>query len=266
MSGVEKDKAPVVLDHVTLNLDGVTIHQDISLRINSGEIVVVLGPSGTGKTILLKLIIGLLMPTSGKVFIHGRSTDEMSEEEITEARLHIGMLFQGAALFDSLSVFDNIAFALRQSKKHSPHHIRQIVHDTLDVVGLSGTESKLPAELSGGQKKRVGLARALATSPEVILFDEPTTGLDPTSRKRIDNLIVKLKEEKKITSIVVTHDIESAKSIATRLILLGNKTVLADGSAEKLWLNNDLIRSFAEGNWHQTDASNLFKRTHSEIK
>jgi phospholipid/cholesterol/gamma-HCH transport system ATP-binding protein len=259
ISAVETDKTPVVLDHVTVTLDGVTIHHDISLKIHSGEIVVVLGPSGTGKTILLKLIIGLLMPTYGKVLINGKSTDGMSEEELTEARLHIGMLFQGAALFDSLSVFDNIAFALRQRKQHSPQHINQIVNETLDVVGLSGTQSKFPTELSGGQKKRVGLARALATSPEVILFDEPTTGLDPTSRKRIDNLIVKLKEEKKITSIVVTHDIESAKSIATRLILLGNKTILADGKAEKLWLNNNLIRSFAEGNWHQTDSANLLK-------
>lgn len=251
---------PIALDDVSIVLNGVYVHQNISLVFQAGEVVVILGPSGTGKTILLKLIMGLMLPTSGRVLLQGRDTSRLTEDELTETRLHVGMLFQGAALFDSLSVFENIAFALRQRKSYTEGNINEIVRANLDLVGLPGTEKKFPPELSGGQKKRVGLARALATSPDVVLFDEPTTGLDPTARKRIDELIIRLREERGITSLVVTHDIESARSVADRLILLGRRQVLADGPAQELWENNDLVRQFAAGEW----SNQLFNDTTDE--
>ncbi len=244
--------APVVLDQVTINFGEKAIHREISLTINPGEVVVLLGPSGTGKTVLLKLIMGLLFPSSGAVYLHGKDTKKLTERELRDERLKIGMLFQGAALFDSLSVFDNIAFPLRQRGERSTEIIAETVSEKLGIVGLSHTIDMFPPELSGGQKKRIGIARALATSPEVLLFDEPTTGLDPTSRKMIDTLIVQLRREFSISSIVVTHDMDSAKAIADRIVLINDGRVVVDGPAATLWKNDPLVKRFIAGEWNLT--------------
>lgn len=240
----------IQVKNVAITLGRQEVHRNISFDINEGEVVTLLGPSGTGKTVLLKLILGLLFPQKGEVLIHGKNVAEIGEEELRELRKSIGMLFQGAALFDSLTVRENIAFPLREFGETSEGEIDKIVEEKLNLVGLPGIERKLPGELSGGQKKRVGLARALATSPEVLLFDEPTTGLDPSARGLIDNLIIELKRELKITSLVVTHDIESAKRISDRLILISNGEVVINGPAHYLWENDKDVARFASGRWN----------------
>jgi len=244
-----EEKPLVELLNISVIFGSHKVHRDVSFKINRGEVVVLLGPSGTGKTVLLKLIIGLLSPTEGRVFVHGRDLETLSEEELRKERLKIGMLFQGAALFDSLSVYENIAFPLREHGEISEEKIRSVVKEKLLLVDLPEVEQKFPPELSGGQKKRVGLARALATNPEVLLFDEPTTGLDPSAKGIIDNLILMLKARYAITSIVVTHDMDSAKKIADRLVLLNDGHVVVDGPAAKLWSENKQIASFVAGEW-----------------
>jgi phospholipid/cholesterol/gamma-HCH transport system ATP-binding protein len=241
----------VELENVEVKFGETVVHKNISLKLHSGEVVTILGPSGTGKTVLLKLIIGLLSPTKGKVKVMGQDLEEMNEDQIRELRKNIGMLFQGAALFDSISVYDNVAFSLREFAVEE-NKISATVHEKLAWVDLEDKIDQFPPELSGGQKKRVGLARTLATEPKIVLFDEPTTGLDPTSRSSIDKLIIRLRDEVGITSVVVTHDIESAKQVSDRLILLSDGEVAVDGKAADLWQNNELIRSFAEGNWKET--------------
>lgn len=241
--------AIIELRNIAVGFGGTFVHRDVSCSFKRGEIVTLLGPSGTGKTVLLKLMIGLLFPTSGTVIVNGHDLAKLGPEELRRERLQIGMLFQGAALFDSLSVYENVAFSLREFKEKDEDFVRDTVAEKLRIVGLSGIEKKFPPELSGGQKKRVGLARALASSPQVVLFDEPTTGLDPTSKNRIDDLIIELKRDLSITSIVVTHDMDSARRVSDRLILLGNGRVLADGPTHELWDNNELVRRFVHGQW-----------------
>ena len=240
--------------NISVSFGKTTVHKDISFSINKGETVTILGPSGTGKTVLLKLIIGLLMPTSGEIIVEGKNTKKIDESELLKLRENVGMLFQGAALFDSLNVFENIAYSLREKNSrvkgtYSKEDIEKIVNERLSVVGLQNFITRYPAELSGGQKKRIGLARALASSPKVVLFDEPTTGLDPTSVRMIDELIINLREEYGITSIVVTHDIESARRISTRWILLAEGVVKADGIPNELLENNDFVQKFIAGMW-----------------
>jgi phospholipid/cholesterol/gamma-HCH transport system ATP-binding protein len=212
-------------------------------------VVTLLGPSGTGKTVLLKLLIGLLTPTSGEVLVEGSNLAHLNREELRHMRKEVGMLFQGAALFDSLTVFENIAFPLREYGERDESKIASVVEEKLGLVGLSGFAQRLPAQLSGGQRKRVGLARALASSPRVVLFDEPTTGLDPTSRNRIDDLIIRLRDELGITSIVVTHDMESARRISDRIILLSQGVVIVDALAPSVWEDAEPVRRFASGQW-----------------
>ncbi len=239
----------VELKNVGLSFGKHQVHRNINLKLYPAETVTLLGPSGTGKTLILKLIMGLLKPSSGEVWVLGRNLCALSEIDLFELRVHLGMLFQGAALFDSLSVYDNIAYGLREHGEKSEQHISEIVREKLDVVGLSGIENKNPPELSGGQKKRVGLARALASNPSIMLFDEPTTGLDPTARKLIDDLIIKLRQDFGITSLVVTHDIESAKRISNRWVLINNGEVLADGNANEISKSSHDVQDFVEGNW-----------------
>ena len=244
-----EQSAVIELEHVAVKIGTTKIHRDISLCIGCAETVTLLGPSGTGKTVLLKTILGLIKPSSGRVSVLGAAVEEMSEDELNRLRMRIGMLFQGAALFDSLNVFENVAYALREHGEADERRIAAIVGEKLNLVGLPGIGAKSPAELSGGQKKRVALARALASNPEVILFDEPTTGLDPTSRRLIDDLIIRLREEFGITGLVVTHDIESARRISTRWILIHNGRVVADGSVEELAGLNPEVVDFISGNW-----------------
>lgn len=243
---------PIIrLDKACIKFGDQTIHRDISLTVYPGESITILGPSGIGKTLILKMIMGLLTPSSGDIFVFNTHLSHVPEVEKVAVRRRVGMLFQGAALFDSLTVFENIAYPLRQTDGNLEDQIRQTVEEKLALVGLPGIGNKLPHELSGGQRKRVGLARALASAPEVVLFDEPTTGLDPTATRLIDELVLKLNQELGITTIAVTHDIESAKRISRRWILINNGTIVADGPAAEVANSNAQVQEFITGNWKQ---------------
>jgi phospholipid/cholesterol/gamma-HCH transport system ATP-binding protein len=195
--------------------------RDIDLTIHRGETVCIIGESGCGKTVMLKLLIGLLHPTQGSVWFDNRDVASLGGKELVKMRLRFGFLFQMAALFDSLTVFDNVAFSLREHKTCSEDEIQRIVADRLQEVGLpDGIEQKKPAELSGGQRKRVGLARALAIGPEVMLYDEPTTGLDPIMSDVINELILQTQRTKKTTGVVVTHDMKTVTKVADRVVML----------------------------------------------
>lgn len=242
--------APVIeLIKMGVRLGSSWIHKDITLQINAAETVTILGPSGTGKTVLLKTMIGLIQPIAGEVKVLGQSLLELDASELNKLRSNVGMLFQGAALFESLSVYENVAYSLRERGEKNEERIAAAVQEQLQMVGLPHVAAKMPVELSGGQKKRVALARALASQPKIVLFDEPTTGLDPTSRKMIDDLIIKLREEYGITGIVVTHDIESALRVSTRWILIHQGRIVADGPASELARLNPDVIEFISGNW-----------------
>jgi len=245
-------KAPIIkFSNVSVSFGSTVVHQDLSFAISKGEVVTFLGPSGAGKTIILKLRIGLLTPQSGTIEVMGQRINELEEDELRSVRADIGMLFQGAALFDSLSVFENIAYGLRERGQNDETHLRNVVQEALQIVALPGIEEKFPPQLSGGQKKRIGLARALATSPKIMLFDEPTTGLDPTSTRMIDDLILKLKNEHGITSLAVTHDIPSAKRFSDRWILINEGKVAADGPVGQVATGNEMVSSFISGQWRE---------------
>jgi phospholipid/cholesterol/gamma-HCH transport system ATP-binding protein len=225
------------------------VHKDITFSVNAGETLTIIGPSGTGKTLLLKMIVGLLKPTSGEVWVLGQPLHELDEDKLRNVRKNIGMLFQGAALFDSMTVYENVAYPLREYGATDENEISEIVEERLALVGLPGIQQKFPNQLSGGQKKRVGLARALASSPKIILFDEPTTGLDPTATRLIDDLIIKLKNELKITCVAVTHDIASAKRISDRWMLIDNGSVQAIGEVARISSESQQVKDFISGNW-----------------
>jgi phospholipid/cholesterol/gamma-HCH transport system ATP-binding protein len=239
----------VLFTDVRVQFDSLVVHDGLNFSLYPKEVTTLLGPSGAGKTLILKLIIGLIFASRGVVSVMGKDMNTLTEEQLREMRVSIGMLFQGAALFDSLTVFENIAYGLRERGEKDEEKLRHIVNERLTMVGLPGIEKKLPSQLSGGQKKRVGLARALATSPKIMLYDEPTTGLDPTSTRMIDELIVRCKEEQGITSLVVTHDIQSAARISDRWMLLNGGKIVADGAVEEVAKSNPLVSSFINGVW-----------------
>jgi phospholipid/cholesterol/gamma-HCH transport system ATP-binding protein len=219
-----------------------------SLRIEEGEAVVIIGRSGGGKSILLKHVIGLLRPDSGSVLFGGHDLACMDERELLGVRRKFGMLFQMAALFDSLNVFENVGFVLRRERKHTETEIRALVADALDRVELPGIEHKMPSELSGGMRKRVGLARAIVYRPQIVLYDEPTTGLDPIAGDRIDRLIRRVWEELKVTSIAVTHDMKSARTISNRILMLHEGRIYADAPTDQILRSSDpLIYNFVNG-------------------
>ena len=196
----------------------------------------------------LKLLLGVMKPDKGDILFKGQSVVEMEEEAVIKMRSHIGMLFQGAALFDSLTVEENVAYPILEHYKYADEKVRRIVREKLAVVGLDDTEDMYPADLSGGMKKRVGLARAIATNPEVILYDEPTTGLDPANTNRIAELILKLQKELKVTSVVVTHDMATAFKISNRLALLHNKKIEFVGTVDEVKRSrNPVVQNFIAG-------------------
>jgi phospholipid/cholesterol/gamma-HCH transport system ATP-binding protein len=229
----------------------------LTLRIKRGETVCVIGESGCGKTVLLKLMIGLLRPTAGVVKFDGRDLAKLSEAELNRTRLRFGFLFQMAALFDSLTIFDNVAFGPREHHLCDERKLEQLVAERLHEVGLpQGVEHKKPAELSGGQRKRVGMARALALNPEVMLYDEPTTGLDPIMSDVINELILQTQRTKKTTGVVVTHDMKTVEKVADRVVMLyplarlgpGESQMLYDGPPEGLEDHPDRrVRQFVRG-------------------
>ena len=199
----------------------------INLGINEGETLAIIGGSGSGKSTLLRLLIGLIRPTSGEILVRGRDMARMSEAQLDELRLRMGMVFQYSALFDSMSVGDNVAFGLREHTDKSEAEIARIVREKLALVGLEGVEQMMPSELSGGMKKRVGLARAIAIEPSIIFYDEPSSGLDPIMTERIDELIVSTRQRLGVTSVVVTHDMASACRIADRIAMIYEGELIA---------------------------------------
>lgn len=226
-----------------------SIYEGLSLTIHEGETLTIVGGSGTGKSVLLKCLLRLIVPDRGKITAFGEEVSGRVETEMMGIRSRIGMLFQGAALFDSLSVADNIAYPLRQQKWGDEDRIRDRVAEVLEMVNLPGIERKWPAELSGGMKKRVGLARAIAIEPEIILYDEPTTGLDPTNVKRIDELIIDMQARLGVTSIVVTHDMDSAFRVSDRLAMLYDKKIVWSGFKDEVDdAQNPVVEDFISGN------------------
>ncbi|HEX4264951.1 MAG TPA: ABC transporter ATP-binding protein [Verrucomicrobiae bacterium] len=220
----------------------------VSLKIETGESVVIIGRSGGGKSVLLKHIVGLLQSDSGDVLIDGENIEPMNERELIRVRSKFGMLFQGAALFDSMTVAENIGFAFRHKKEMSPEQIRCKVAEALEVVELSGIENKKPSELSGGMRKRVGLARAIVYQPQIVLYDEPTTGLDPIVSDTIDHLILRVRDRYKVTSVVVTHDMRSARRVGQRILMLHNKKIYATGTPDEIFNSSDpIVRQFIDG-------------------
>ena len=221
--------------------------KDTSLSVKEGETITILGGSGTGKSVFLKLLLGVMKPDEGEIFYRGENIVEMNEQRLTEMRKKIGMLFQGAALLDSLSVRENVAYPLRQHFKLKDDELEQRVQEKLSLVGLPDSLDLYPSELSGGMKKRVGLARAIATDPEIILYDEPT-GLDPANTKRINHLIKELQKKLSVTSIAVTHDIESAFFISDRFALLKNHSFRFVGTKEEAKHSTDeVVQGFLNG-------------------
>ncbi len=220
----------------------------VNLKVKKGESVVVIGRSGSGKTVLIKHIIGLLKPDAGEVWVEGVKVNELKEKELNQLRRRFGMLFQYAALFDSMTVGENVGFALLQNTQMKREEIRERVKECLRVVGLEGVEHLNPAELSGGMKKRVGLARAIALQPEIILYDEPSTGIDPIMADAINNLIIELKEKLKVTSVAITHDMVSAFKIADRIAVLYKGKIIETGSPEEIKNSrNPVVQQFIHG-------------------
>ena len=218
------------------------------LNIEKGEAVVIIGRSGGGKSVLLKMLIGLLQPDKGEVLVAGEDLACMNERQLLEVRKRFGMLFQGAALFDSLNVYENVSFVLKRQRKHTEGEMQKLVAEALDMVELQGIELKKPAELSGGMRKRVGLARAIVYRPEIILYDEPTTGLDPVASDRIDKLIRRVWEQLHVTSIAVTHDMKSARTISNRCLMLHEGKIHSSGpTAEFLNSTDPIVYNFVNG-------------------
>jgi phospholipid/cholesterol/gamma-HCH transport system ATP-binding protein len=225
-----------------------TILEGVSFCIEKGESVVIIGRSGGGKSVLLKHIIGLLKPDAGEVLIEDENIVPMNERDLLRVRHKFGMLFQGAALFDSLTVAENVGFAFRGNRRMPESEIQEKVATALEMVDLPGTGDKKPSELSGGMKKRVGLARAIVYQPEIVLYDEPTTGLDPIVSDSIDQLIVRVRDKLQVTTVVVTHDMRSARRLGHRILMLHDKKIYAAGTPDEIFSSEDpIVRRFIEG-------------------
>jgi phospholipid/cholesterol/gamma-HCH transport system ATP-binding protein len=222
--------------------------ENINLDIDKGESVVIIGRSGGGKSVLLKHLVALLKPDRGRVLIDGEDIVPLNERQLLRVRHKFGMLFQSAALFDSLTVAENIGFPFRRECQLSPAEVGRKVARILDLVDLSGTENKKPSELSGGMRKRVGLARAIVYQPEIVLYDEPTTGLDPIVSDSIDKLILRVRDHLRVTTVVVTHDMRSARRLGQRILMLHDQSIYVAGTSEEIFGSADpVVRQFVEG-------------------
>jgi phospholipid/cholesterol/gamma-HCH transport system ATP-binding protein len=245
----------IVLKNLTKKFGNNVVLDNLSLAVEQSKTTVVIGPSGCGKTVLIKHMIVLQRPTSGEVYFKGQRIDDLDGEDLNKVRAHFGYLFQGGALFDSLNVSENIMFPVRQHYDITKWSaVEELVKNKLTMVGLNGFQDFYPASLSGGQRKRVALARAIALDPEVILYDEPTTGLDPIRADTINELILKMEEELGITSVVVTHDMKSAYKVADRIVMLHNGNIIADGDADYIHNHSDpVVQQFIKGEVSKKD-------------
>ena len=229
--------------------------KDISLTIEKGETIAIIGGSGSGKSTLLRLMIGLDRPSGGEIHIGGDNITAMSENVLDRVRLRMGMVFQYSALFDSMSVGENVAFGLREHTDKGDDEIRHIVAEKLELVGLPGVEEMMPQELSGGMKKRVGLARAIATDPEIIFYDEPSSGLDPIMTAKIDELIIDMQRKLDVTSVVVTHDMGSASRIADRIAMIYDGELIAVDTVERFQnIADERVQAFFRTLHHRREA------------
>jgi phospholipid/cholesterol/gamma-HCH transport system ATP-binding protein len=232
-----KQETPIQVQDLHKSFGPQTVLDGISLEVRHGETLAVLGRSGTGKSVLLKLLIGLTQPDAGSVQIEGKAIEGLSPNELNDLRKKVGFLFQQAALYDSLTVAENVEFPIERHASLPENERKQRARELLKNVGMEKDLDKLPSEISGGMQKRVGLARALALDPEIVLFDEPTAGLDPITAAEIGELIVKLKKERRMSAVVVTHDLRGARVFADRLVLMDEGKILVEGTFE------DLLRS-----------------------
>ena len=253
MSGHGRERTPqpaplISLRGVSKSFGPKRVLEGLDLEVERGETMVVIGGSGTGKSVLLKHIIGLLRPDAGEVVVDGVPVSRLKGWELKEFRKEFGMLFQGSALFDSLRVLDNVAFGLREHRRLKEAEIRERVREKLALVGLHGVEHLWPSELSGGMKKRVALARALAMEPKILLYDEPTTGLDPIRADSINDLIVELRDRLKVTGVAITHDMTSAYKIADRIAMLYKGRIIAVGTPQEMRDSADpVVHQFITG-------------------
>ncbi len=236
---VMADDIAVKVENLSKGFGDYPVLDDITLHVNTGENLVVFGRSGTGKSVLLKCIIGLMKPEAGNIYVHGADVLSISIKQLNEIRKNIGFLFQGAALYDSMSVRQNLEFPLIRHFNFTPKEIESKVFRTLELVSLTDAVDKMPSELSGGMKKRIGLARSIISEPRLMLYDEPTTGLDPITAKEISELIINLQKHLKMTSIAVTHDLMCAKIIADRAIFLKNAKIAYEGDIKTLTNSKD---------------------------
>ncbi|MEQ9618337.1 MAG: ABC transporter ATP-binding protein [Deltaproteobacteria bacterium] len=231
------------------------VHSGLTLSIRKGENITVLGGSGSGKSVLLKEITGLLKPDSGDVIVEGENIVPLDENDLVGVRKKMGMLFQGAALFDSLTVEENIAYPLRENTDFPEGEIREVVAKNLELVGLPGIEDKMPSDLSGGMKKRVGLARAMAMNPKILLYDEPTTGLDPPNISRINQLIRDMQAQFGITGVIITHDVQSAFEISDRVAFLYHGKIIFTGTVDEAESTDiEILSDFIHGRMEGADA------------
>ncbi len=230
------------------------VYESLDLQIHEGEAITIIGGSGMGKSVMLKMLIGLLKIDSGVIRFDGQVISDLPQKGLAVVRKRIGMLFQGAALFDSLSVRDNIAYPLLEHGRPTRGEVDRRVAECLDDVGLPGIEDLAPSELSGGMRKRIGLARAIALRPEVLLYDEPTTGLDPIAVAHITDLIVELNDRYDVTTVVVTHDMPAAFRISDRIAMIDRGFIVYEGSPEEVrYCDDERVRDFIEGNAPETD-------------
>ncbi len=238
----------IEISHLHKSFGNHVILNDLNLTIKEGETKVVIGRSGTGKSVLLKNLIGILSPDSGSIKINGTEVTTLNERDYNKIRMQMGMVFQGGALFDSMNVAENVAFVLDEFMKMDQKTVRAKVERCLGMVGLSGIEEMMPSELSGGMRKRVSLARVLCMEPRIIFYDEPTTGVDPITSDVINNLIVDLRHKLKVTSIVVTHDMNSAYKVADKIVMLYHGQVVAEGTPQEIQsTKHPVVKQFING-------------------
>ena len=247
--GKDSDKDYVInIENVKKAFGKNVVLKDVNLKVKEGESIVTLGKSGTGKSVILQCIAGLLKPDEGKILVYGENVPTLDDEELKTIRKKIGFLFQSGALYDSMSVRENLSFPLKRLTDLSDEEITTKVIEALKNVGLENAIDKMPSELSGGMKKRIGLARTLITDPKIMLYDEPTTGLDPSTSREISQLVLEVQKKYKTTSIIVTHDMECARMVADRIVVLKDGEYIVEGTFDELQKSDDpFVKSFFEG-------------------